>query len=942
MANQALGAGAVELPAGRILILPGHDRRGLGGRLLELLVERGAEVLPAEVVVGLVRPPARLAGEAGGPGIPRTRLGWLHDVASLTGTAEEGDVALDLFAAASLTDELREVLRRIVGAGLRWDEVEVVATEPVAYGAALDALAQRLGIPVTFAVGLPLDRTRPGRALRGYLRWIREDFPEDVIRGLIERGDVAPPRAAAGIDGAGLARRLRRLRIGRGRDRYAAGLEQADRSIDRPRAPDDDRSPEEIARAKEVERAQVGALRAILLPILAATPDLPDRLGLRQREVTPAELARGARAFLERVPDGAPIDAHARASIVHRLVRLEATATRATSLEAAVAVLSSRLDTRVPARRPFDSAPERSRPEAARPDQQAPVRRPFDSAPERSRPEAARPDQQAPVRRLVDSAPERSRPEAARPDQQAPEPDAEGKAPWTAAGGHLHLSDIESGGRTGRRATFIVGLDAARFPGYGLHDPLLVDDDRHRLNTGQAVGALPTSADRIAERRYALAELLARLRGQVTLSYGAWEAAEARTLPPAAEMLQAFRLRERDPSADYDRMHAGLGEIASAVPRGGAHLDDADVWLAALEDGGVMRDGRQAVETAYADLGRGARAGELAKVRSLGPYQGAIAVRPIFDPRGNPDVVVSSTRLERLGVCPRRYLLRDVLRVRPPDDPDLEPDRWLSPRDRGSLLHTVFERALQCARDAGTTLDDADFLDGALLVLDDELAVWRDRLPPAGDAVYAVEADRLRDDVRAFVRIVRRDRPDWLALERTFGRDGEPAVPVRLAGGTIRMAGAIDRIDRTDEGGLVIIDYKTGGTYGYQRSTGIYHGGRRLQHVLYAAIATQLYGASVVRAEYHFPTVKGGADRATYTADELSKGLGVVDSLLDIAASGHFHATEDSNDCRFCDYAAVCRVRLEGSRVVSPAAKWVNEARDIEELNGLRALREDR
>jgi len=48
------------------------------------------------------------------------------------------------------------------------------------------------------------------------------------------------------------------------------------------------------------------------------------------------------------------------------------------------------------------------------------VRRVGDSAPERSRPEAACPDQPAPARRAGDSAPERSRPEAARPDQQAP------------------------------------------------------------------------------------------------------------------------------------------------------------------------------------------------------------------------------------------------------------------------------------------------------------------------------------------------------------------------------------------------------------------------------------------------------------------------------------------------------------------------------------------
>jgi ATP-dependent helicase/nuclease subunit B len=925
LANQELRAGAAELPAARLLIAPGHDRRGLTGRLLELLVERGAAVLPSEGIVGLARPAARLAGDAsdsaGSADVPepteggvghdpaasvapsagepmsgapaRSTLAYLHDVASLVAaeggarqapehTAAEVAVFSDegaarkapgravvepaLFAAASLTDELREVLRRVVSAGLRWDEVEIVATEPIAYGAALDGLTQRLGIPVTFALGLPLDRTRPGRALRGWLRWIREDFPEDVIRGLIERGDVAPP-GAGGSDGAALARQLRGLRIGRGRDRYAAALDHAERTLDRPiRA--DERTAQDVAAERAQKRAGIAALRAILLPILEATPALPDRLGLRSTAVSAAELARAARAFLALVPEGAPIDAHARDSIQRRLTRLEATATRATSLDAAVAVLASRLDTRVPAA------------------------------------------------------------------------DAEGRAPWTAAGGRLHLSDVESGGYTGRRATFVVGLDAARFPGYGVQDPLLIDEDRHRLNTGQSVGALPKSGDRIAERRYALAELLARLRGDVTLSYSAWEAAEARTLPPASELLQAFRLRTRDPAADYDRMHGALGVVASSLPHGAARLDRADVWLGALDAGGVMREGRHAVEAGFVGLGRGVRAREHAHAPTLGRFQGGLAIRPIYDPRDNPDVIVSSTRLERLGACPRRYLLHDVLRVRPPDDPELEPDRWLSPRDRGSLLHTVFERALRRVRDAGAALDDAIFLDGALHVLDEEMADWRERLPAAGEAVYAVEAERLRDDVRAFVRVVRRDQPDWLDLERTFGRDGEPPVAVRLPGGTIRMAGAIDRIDRTDDG-LVVIDYKTGGTYGYQRNTGIYRGGRRLQHVLYAAIAEQLYGAAVVRAEYHFPTVKGGADRAAYTADELREGLTRVDELLSIAARGHFHPTDDPQDCRFCDYATVCRVRLEGSRVVSPAATWVKAAHEVEELSVLRALRED-
>src|SRR5690606_12584328 len=103
-------------------------------------------------------------------------------------------------------------------------------------------------------------------------------------------------------------------------------------------------------------------------------------------------------------------------------------------------------------------------------------------------------------------------------------------------------------------------------------------------------------------------ELLARLRGTVTLSYSAWDAGEARIVPPAAEMLQAYRLSQGDGTADYDSMHQALAAVASAVPRNGARLDGADVWLAALDHEGVMREGRRVVCNAYEGLGRGLRA----------------------------------------------------------------------------------------------------------------------------------------------------------------------------------------------------------------------------------------------------------------------------------------------------------------------------------------------
>src|SRR5690606_3499480 len=110
-------------------------------------------------------------------------------------------------------------------------------------------------------------------------------------------------------------------------------------------------------------------------------------------------------------------------------------------------------------------------------------------------------------------------------------------APWTSAGGCLHLSDLEHGGFAGREAVFLVGLDADRFPGSGGQDPLLLDADRRALSP-----ELPLSTEVMRERGFRVAAMFARLRGTVTLSHCAWSASEARALPPSPLLLQALRL----------------------------------------------------------------------------------------------------------------------------------------------------------------------------------------------------------------------------------------------------------------------------------------------------------------------------------------------------------------------------------------------------------------
>jgi RecB family exonuclease len=807
-----LAEGTVRLP-GRVLLTSGLSCTGVGGAFVRALRKSGAELLPADPVAGLPAPAGRLWHA---PATPGSALGWLHQLEELPRDATP--VELDFFHAASPGDELREVLRRALARGLHWDEVEIVATDAAAYGSALDGIARRLGASVTYAVGLPIERTRAGRAFAGYLRWIEEGYPADAIRALLEAGDIGAGHAP----GERLARRLRLLRIGWGLDRYAPALTAV-------AAGDEDGV----------------ALRDLLMPIIESAP------AAAETELSAGRLARGALVFLACVPvQRAEMEAESSAHrlLTERLERVVATLHRVCTRSAALATLRTWTQIRVPP------------------------------------------------------------------------PAADGRAPWGSAGGGLHLTDVEHAGFSGRRATFVVGLDDAALGGSG-QDPLLPDSDRQRIVAALKLDGLPTSAQQIEERRHRLAAALARLRGSVTLSHAAWDATDGRTLAPSPVLLQALRLARRDDTVDYAELARTLGTVASAVPRGGAILDSADAWLGALASRTGLRHAPASVAAGFPRLGDGVRARTELATQRPGVRHGLLGPRAGLDPRNDPTRFVSATGLEALGSCGLRYFFRAVLRLRPPDDPAFEPDAWLDPLARGRLLHAVFEDTLRAAREQGYAPEAPAFDALAERTLEQAAAALRSEIPAPSDAVYARELELLRADVASFCMLVRERGGRWRALELAFGPDtGQVAECALPSGGRLGLTGRIDRIDE-GAAGLVVIDYKTGGFRGHDRIDP-FEGGRRLQHVVYAEAAARLLNERVEAVEYHYPTQRGQNEVFRYETEELREGLSLLDRLLDRVRDGQFLPTDDPEDCRFCDYRGICRAR-DGRP--APLVAWVQE-----------------
>jgi len=144
------------------------------------------------------------------------------------------------------------------------------------------------------------------------------------------------------------------------------------------------------------------------------------------------------------------------------------------------------------------------------------------------------------------------------------------------------------------------------------------------------------------------------------------------------------------------------------------------------------------------------------------------------------------------------------------------------------------------------------------------------------------------------------------------------------------VRGRADRIDTLADGSLRVVDYKTGSHKSYQPSTanGAFAGGRHLQPALYAEAVQSITGAHVGVFEYRFPTEKGESETVAYGAAELIAAKTIVRQLLELVEAGTFIATGDSNDCSYCDYAAICRARRIDHKTESPRATWSASNKD--------------
>ncbi|MFC3688582.1 PD-(D/E)XK nuclease family protein [Aquipuribacter hungaricus] len=504
----------------------------------------------------------------------------------------------------------------------------------------------------------------------------------------------------------------------------------------------------------------------------------------------------------------------------------------------------------------------------------------------------------------------------------------------------------------------VLGCTEDALPARRRENPLLRDDDRTALSP-----SLATVASRRVVERTRWAAALA-CSGEVRLSY-----------PRADPRSQRRQFASPWLLAEASRLHGSTvtaaaldGDIVDAPwlacpPSFEASLRGATTRLnlQELDVAAALHGDVDALAAADPRLQRGLEAARSRRAGSFDAWSGGVDALPA-ELRAGVDAHLSATKLQVWATCPAQHLFGTVLRVRPLEDRGA--GDTIDARDKGTLVHDVLETLVRSRlpEDGTAGLDPQqewtpEDVAEAVALLEAKAADLTQRGLTGREILWAAQLSRLR---RTLLRILAVDsdlrrsrRSTPVATEAAFGRDGaDPLVVTLPRQGQVPFTGSIDRVDRTDDGDLVVIDYKTGSGSGYDaipkhpsldEAADLVDRGKKLQLLLYGLAARQLEGLPEAAVQAWFWFVEQGALQrgGPVGAHQERRLLEVLDVTVGGIRDGVYpaHPGPESwrsnrqgwENCTYCPFDRVCPTgraeawtRLRTAAPVRPYATLVD------------------
>jgi len=511
------------------------------------------------------------------------------------------------------------------------------------------------------------------------------------------------------------------------------------------------------------------------------------------------------------------------------------------------------------------------------------------------------------------------------------------------------VSDLPRARGLAFRVVFVPGVVERGFPVPPTQDPILLDRDRRRLAATRR-GALAPRLSRAREEELLFALALSAAEETVVFSYPRCEAGTDRERTPSpflARVLEESHGR-RVEVGDLGRPDdAGLDRIRRLPMLGGA-LRDPDGALGLVERHVGIGLGPETPHAVRAVVAERLAAEHPAFARAvahwdarwhdhrLNPHSGRLSQRAVRRVRESlrarglshllTESVLSPSSMETYATCPYRYFLKEVLRIE--EVPEPERTEEIESTERGILVHRILEEFFtEMARErrlpivAGRAADAEERL---LAIAERAFLAAEERGLTGFPLLWRLQTARIRAVLSAFVRAEADSafgaRSPSPMLEASFGEGAGGEARIALSGGRVlRFRGKIDRLDATEDGArFVVIDYKARwkAAPSSKDDDPVFRRGETLQLPIYLLAAPTCLGARAPAAgdalyvdlRLSEGKVKGSKPLSTETLAARHADLSeILDTIVDGIQSGFFPVFPNEGDnCRTCDYAAVC------------------------------------
>jgi len=483
------------------------------------------------------------------------------------------------------------------------------------------------------------------------------------------------------------------------------------------------------------------------------------------------------------------------------------------------------------------------------------------------------------------------------------------------------------------RVVFVPGLAERMFPQKPREDPLLLDDERARLNArATKTSPLQLQRQRLEQERLLLQLAAGTASERLYVSYPRIELTESRARVPSFYALDVMRAATGK-VPDYEWLEAqartkGNATLAWPAPlRADDAIDDQEHDLATLRR--LLDEKDLASVKGHAHyllklneclrrsvIARWSR-GEPRWSVSDGLTRVSRDIAPVLATQRPTARAYSLSALQRFSACPYQFVLAAIFRLEPLRQP--EPLQRMDPLTRGSLFHDIqarFFRALEKREALPVTAATAEAARAVLDEVVDAVAERaHDELAPAVERVWVDEIASIRRDLRGWLHYLAQDGEEWLPRFFEFGfgkvpgeRDTHSVQEDVVIDGGFRLRGAIDLIEehRVTKA-LRVTDHKTGRRPDRIEKV-IIGGGAVLQPVLYAMAVEKALARSISHGRLFYCTSAGSYFSHPIPLNDITRpaGLEVLQVVDRAIESGFLAAAPAEESCSRCDFRPVC------------------------------------